>query len=141
MPRLALLNCAIGFLLLSIAACAGVFLSFYSTSAFLLDKSLLETWLYQLARSAHTHTSQFGVLHITFGLTLVFSPLTARFKIIQTILLGSGSIAMSALLLLRAYGGPTSSFDSLGLLIGAGVSGAIVTLLSHCFALVYKVLR
>ncbi len=141
MPRLAVLNCAIGFFLLSCAAFAGIFLSFASTNAFLFDKTFLASWLYQLARSAHNHTSQFGMLHIAFGLTLAYSPWSLRIKQLQTILLVLGSFAMSVLLLLRAYGGPRASFDGLGLLIGLGVMGALATLLSHCYGLVYKFLR
>lgn len=141
MPRLALLNITLGFFLLSVAACGGIFLSFYSTNAFLFDKSLMGTWLYHLARSAHTHTSQFGILHIAFGLSLAYSPWSQRFKQLQTLLLAMGSLAMSLLLLLRAYQGPRSSFDFVGLLIGAGAMGALATLLSHCYGLIYKLLR
>jgi hypothetical protein len=141
MPRLGIFNLALGFFLLSLALAGGTFLSFYSTNAFLMDKSLLGSWWFTLARSAHTHASQFGVLHVLFGLSLPYSPWSPRFKMLQTILLGSGSFAMSALLLLRGLGEASSSFDLLGLLIGLGVMGALATLASHCYGLGYKFFR
>jgi hypothetical protein len=141
MPRIAILNCAIGFFLLSLALCGGIFLSFASTQAFLFDKSLLTSWWFTLARSAHTHASQCGLLHIAFGLSLPYSPWGRRVKTLQTLLLAMGSVAMSLLLLLRAYQGESGSFSMLGLLIGGGIMAALATLASHCYGLVYKLLR
>src|SRR5689334_22015870 len=105
MPRIGLINCLIGFLAVFIAAAGGLFLSFDATRAFLHDKSVLSSWVYQLMSSAHGHTNLFGLLHIALGLTLPYTRLPSSLKWAETIGLALGTIAMSVLMLVRAYQG------------------------------------
>lgn len=141
MPRLALLNMALGFLILFLAASAGAFVSFDMTQAFLHDAKQLHSWQSTLLQSSHGHTNLFGILHILFGLTLPYSPLAARWKVLQTGGFALGVLAMGPLLMLRAYGGVSDSFDALGLTIGLGLSAALASLATHMAALFLKLLR
>ena len=138
MPRIAILNMAIGFLILFFAASAGSFVAFDLTEAFLKNKSLLGEWEATLLQSAHGHSNMFGMLHILFGLTLAYSPLASRWLRLQTVGLLLGSLAMGPGMMARAYGGPAESLDLLGCLIGAGLSASFVMLFTHSFALLYR---
>ncbi len=141
MPRLGILNMAIGFLVLFVAASAGAFVSFDMTQAYLHDLSQLDSWQSKLLQSAHGHSNLFGLLHVALGVTLPYSALPSRWKVLQTVGLALGVLAMGPLLMLRAYGGVSDSFDPLGLTIGLGLSAALCSLASHMAGLFYKLLR
>lgn len=141
MQRLGILNMAIGFMVLFLAAAAGAFVSFDMTQAFLHDTKQLYTWEATLLQSSHGHTNLFGMLHILLGLTLPYSPFAPRWKLLQTAGLLAGVLAMGPLLMLRAYGGISDSFDALGIAIGCGLSAALASIGSHMAALFYKLLR
>jgi hypothetical protein len=141
MSRLSILNMALGFLVLFFAACAGAFVSFDMTQAFLHDLKQLDTWEMTLLQSSHGHSNLFGILHIALGLTLPYSPLAFHWKKIQTIFLFGGVLAMGPGMIMRALAGPSESFDALGLSIGVGLSMALVSLGTHAAALFYKLMR
>jgi hypothetical protein len=141
MPRLNILNMAIGFTVLFFAACAGAFVSFDMTEAFLKDASLLHSWRATLEASAHGHTNLFAMLHILLGLTLSYSPLSQRMKALQTAGLFAGVIAMGPLMMIRASYGPSASLEGMGLMIGVLLSLALVTLATHAAALIYRFVK
>lgn len=141
MSRLSILNMALGFFVLFFAACAGAFVSFDMTQAFLHDLKQLDTWEMTLLQSSHGHSNLFGILHIALGLTLPYSPLALRWKQLQTVGLFGGVLAMGPGMIMRAFAGPSDSFDALGLTIGVGLSMALVSLGTHSAALFYKLMR
>ena len=141
MPRLGLFNMAVGFLVLFFAACAGAFVSFDLTEAFLKNTSLLHNWQMTLLSSAHGHSNLFGMLHILFGLTLSYSPLAPRYKALQTGGLFAGVIAMGPLMMIRSAWGPSESLEGIGLVIGLFLSCALATLASHAAALIYRLVK
>lgn len=141
MPRLGLLNMVIGFFTLFVAACAGAFISFDMTQFFLKDPAQLDSWQLTLMKSAHGHTNLFGILHIVFGLTLPYSPFPSKIKIAQTCGFFAGVLSMGPLMMIRAYLGPTDSLEGIGLLIGAGLSLALLALSSHAAGLLFKLTR
>jgi hypothetical protein len=141
MPKIGLINMLIGFCTLFIAASAGAFISFDLTQAFLKDPALLHVWEITLMKSAHGHTNLFGILHITLGLTLPYSPWPEKWKVAQTIGLFAGVIAMGPLMMIRAYLGPTDSFEPVGLFIGACLSLALLAIASHAAGLAFKIMK
>ncbi len=141
MSRLSILNMALGFFVLFFAACAGAFVAFDMTQAFLHDLKQLNTWEMTLLQSAHGHSNLFGILHIVLGLTLPYSPLTARWKHIQTLGLFGGVLAMGPGMIMRALAGPSEFFAALRLSIGVGLSMALVSIGTHAAALFYKLMR
>jgi hypothetical protein len=141
MSRLGLLNIALGFVILFFAACAGAFVSFDLTEAYLRDIAQLHTWRTVLLSSAHGHTNLFGMLHIALGLTLPYSPLTQKHKAWQTCGLLAGVVAMGPLLMIRSAWGPSESLEGIGLAIGALLSLALLTLGSHAAALLYRFVK
>lgn len=141
MARLGILNMALGFTILFLAAAAGAFISFDLTQAYLHDLSQLDSWQMTLLKSSHGHSNLFGMLHIALGLTLPYSPLSYRYKLAQTLSLAAGTLAMGPLMIVRAMSGPSDSFDVIGLTIGAGLSLALLALASQAAALFYKLLR
>ncbi len=141
MSRLSILNMALGFLVLFLAACGGAFVSFDITQAYLHDTTQLQTWQMDLMKSAHGHSNLFGLLHVALGLTLPYSPLALRWKKWQTLGLFAGVLAMGPGMMIRAFGGPSESFDTVGLSIGLGLSLALACLGTHAAALFYRLLR
>jgi hypothetical protein len=141
MSRLSILNMALGFLVLFFAACAGAFVAFDMTQAYLHDLEQLNTWQMTLLKSAHGHSNLFGLLHVALGLTLPFSPLPIFWKKVQTGCLFAGVLAMGPGMVARALAGPSESFDPLGLSIGLGLSLAFACLGTHTAALFYKLMR
>lgn len=141
MARIGILNMALGFAVLFLAASGGAFVSFDLTQAFLRDPAQLNSWQMTLLTSSHGHSNLFGLLHIAFGLTLAYSPLSPRLKVSQTLGLFAGVLAMGPGMIVRALGGPSDSFDLVGLSIGAGLSLSLASLGSHAAALFYKLLR
>ncbi len=141
MSRLSILNMAIGFIVIFFAACAGAFVSFDMTQAFLKDPSLLHSWQTTLLASAHGHSNLFGLLHIGLGLTFPYSPLPLKFKAWQTAGLFAGVVAMGPLMMVRASYGASDSLEGIGLVIGAFLSLSLLTLASHAAALVYRFVK
>ena len=141
MPRLAILNMTLGFFLITLAAAAGPFIAADMTKAFLYDAAQLSSWQITLHTSAHGHTNLFGMTHVLFGLTLPYSALSPRLKILQTIGLGAGSFAMAVLMTLRGGLGPVAGLDALEIATGVLLSAALAALLSHAAGLLVRVLR
>ncbi len=138
MPRLGILNFVIGFGVIFLAACAGSFIAFDMTEGFLSDPKILTSWQLALLKSSHGHSNLFGILHILYGLTLVYSPIPPKYKVLQTVGFTLGTLAMGPGMMARAYGGPSESLDVIGAMIGIGLSGAFLALISHCGALAYR---
>lgn len=141
MPRLSILNMAIGFLVLFLAACIGSFIAFDMTEGYLRDPEILSSWQLALQKSSHGHSNLFGILHILFGLTLPYSKLSLNLRKWQTLGLFSGTLAMGPGMLWRAQLGPSESVDLASILVGGGLSLALLTLASHFFGLIYKLLE
>jgi hypothetical protein len=141
MNRLGILNMFIGFVILFLAAAGGSFIAFEMTTGFLKDPQILESWRLTLQQSSHGHTNLFGMLHIMFGLTLPYSDLTLRWKTWQTWGLFLGSLAMGPGMMARALVGPTESTDLTGVLVGLGLSAALLVLVSHAGGLMAKLMR
>jgi len=141
MPRLAILNMAIGFFVVFVAASAGAFISLDITHAFLYDEESLHRWQLLLHRSAHGHTNLFGMLHILFGLTLPYSLCSQRIKIWQTAGLLLGCVAMGPGMILRGAAGPTAATDGLGIALGLLLSATLLAVASHALGLMLKFSR
>ncbi len=138
MARLGQLNMIIGFAVLFFAASAGSFIAFDITEGFLKDKAILDSWKLLLMRSAHGHTNLFALVHIAFGLTLPYSSLSSKIKALQTVGLGLGTLAMSILMMLRAWQGPTEEIDVIAIVTGGFLSASLCAIASHCYGLLYK---
>ena len=123
-PRLAIFNMMFGFLVLAVVAAAGAFIATDISDGYLRDKALLETWILLLSKSAHGHTNLFGLIHIALGLTLPYSTFSPRVKLLQTIGLALGTVAMGPIMLIRAYLGPVSGIDPTAALLGVMLSCA-----------------
>ena len=141
MPRLAIVNMMIGFILLTFAGLGGSFIANDLTQGFLKDAAQVHNWQMTLLSSAHGHTNLFGMLHIVFGLTLPYSALPSKVLRWQTVGLGTGSFAMAVLMVLRAGFGPSDKLEALELLTGAGLSLALIALASHAAGLGLKLLK
>lgn len=141
MNRVGVVNMLIGFVVLFLAAAAGSFIASDMTTGFLRDPELLTSWQTTLLTSSHGHTNLFAMIHILFGLTLPYSSLPVLWKKIQTIGLLSGTLAMGPGMMYRAYEGPTEAMDLSGLLVGLGLSTALITLISHGAGLYLHLLR
>lgn len=137
--RVSLMNMVIGFWLIFLSSSGGIFLAQYHLEAH-LDGEVMETlsWWMSLQRSAHGHTNLFGMLHILFGLTFPYSSLRSSTKILQSVCLGSGSLAMSALLLARSWQIPRGLYDPLGAVIGTCLSLSLVALVLQITGLTMK---
>ncbi len=141
MPRLGLLNMALGFMVLFFAACAGAFVAFDLTEAYLRNLDQLHSWRNVLLSSAHGHTNLFGILHILLGLTLAYSRLGSKWKLMQTIGLFAGVVAMGPLMMVRSAAGPSESYEGIGFVIGLFLSLALLSLASHAAALFYRLAK
>jgi hypothetical protein len=136
MPRLSIVNFFIGFLCLCLGASAGVFIATSKSAIYLVDGKFPVAWADLLKESAHGHFNLFALIHIALGLTLPYSKLQAKWKMLQTIGLGLGTLAMGPGLWLRAVAGPENSLMEYGL--GACLSLALLALVAHTFALAQK---
>jgi hypothetical protein len=141
MPRLSLLNFLVGFVAIFLSAASGAFIAFDTSEAFLKDPGLLDSWQMITQRSAHGHTNLFGILHICLGLTLPYSALPPKFKVIQTIGLGTGTFAMSILMIVRSYVGAAVTIDALDIAIGVCLSASLAALAAHCYGLGLRLAR
>jgi uncharacterized membrane protein len=138
MPKIAILNMLIGFSAIFIAASAGSFIALETTDAFTKDPNLLHTWYLLTAKSAHGHTSMFGLLHIAFGLTIPYSSLSNGFKKIQTSGLFMGTIAMSIMMVIKSLTQPQTDISVLEVSLGVFLSAALIALGTHCYGLYTK---
>jgi hypothetical protein len=141
MPRLGIFNMMFGFLALFLAAAAGPFLATEITSGYLRDKALLDTWTLLLQKSSHGHTNLFGLVHIAFGLTMPYSILPTRAKLLQTIGFGLGTVAMGVVMLVRAALGPVDGIDPTEIALGVMLSCALAALGTHALGLAGKLLQ
>lgn len=141
MSRVGLLNIVIGFGVLVFAAASGGFIAFDLTQGFLKDAKLLGSWQHILMQSSHGHTNLFAIIHILFGLTIPYARCPVPVQKLQTLGLSLGTFAMGPGMMIRAYVGPSSSLDPNGILIGCGLSFALIALLSHFCSLVYRYWR
>jgi hypothetical protein len=128
----------IGFLVLSLVAAAGSFIATDITVGYLRDQKSLETWRLLIAKSAHGHTNLFAMIHILFGLTMPYSPLSPRIKQLQTLGLFLGVLAMGPVMLMRGYVGPMERLDLVEVGLGTMLSCALLALLSHAAGLGMK---
>ena len=140
MPRLALLNLCFGFTLIVLSASAGAFIAVDLTHRF-LEGQTSARWLEVLLATSHGHTSLFGLLHISFGLTLPYSIFSNGSKKIQSAGLAMGAIAMGPMMMVRAFLGPTASTEWNGLAIGGLLSCALLALSAHAFGIALKALK
>ena len=138
MPRISLVNFAWGFFLIFVAACGGAFVALQATESFISNQTS-PAWESILQASSHGHTSLFGMIHILLGLTMPYAKASRRENLIKTIGLCAGSVAMGPLLLVRAALGPTLSTELNGLMIGAGLSCALVSILYHTIGLMRQI--
>ena len=141
MPRYGILNMAIGFAVLLLAAAGGSFVAFDLTEGFLKDPSILSSWQTALLQSAHGHTNMFGMIHILVGLTLPYTKLPPKWQLAETLGFLAGTLAMGPGMMLRAYGGPSDSLDITGLIVGTGLSLSMIALGLHSSALFKRLLR
>ncbi len=139
MPRLAIANMMIGFVILFLAACAGAFRAFDLTEAFIKDQELLGQWEMVLLNSAHGHTNMFAMIQILFGLTMPWSRLSLRWKQWQTFSITSGAFAMGPLMMIRASMGPEESTHPIAILIGVFLSLSLAAIATHGGGLAAKV--
>ena len=138
MSRIGLVNLSWGFLLIFMAACGGAFVAVQATNNFVAGVAT-PGWQSVLQASSHGHTSLFGIIHILLGLTLSYSQASSRENILKTVGLFAGSFAMGPLMLIRAALGPTVSTEVNGMLIGVGLSCALVAILYHAIGLMRRV--
>lgn len=129
------MNLIVGFGLVIFAAFMGSFLAWSSADYIQHAPELLDSWQYILLRSAHGHTSLFGILHVLFGLSLTYSALEARVKKLQSLGLFSGSLSMAVLMTIRSVLTEPSSIDLLGFLVGLLLSLAALSLVSHLYGI------
>ncbi|MBM4250519.1 MAG: hypothetical protein FJ146_00935 [Deltaproteobacteria bacterium] len=136
MPRISLVNFAIGFWTLFIAAASGAFIATDLTASYVAEQAINPTWNTVLLSSAHGHTNLFGLLHIAFGLTLPYSRLGPRWQVLQSAGLSCGILAMGPGMFIRSLYPPVADgTDSIGLVLGLLLSAALATLFSHAAAL------
>ena len=141
MPRISILNFLLGYLFIFLSASGGFFLSEEYTMAHLQGGDDLQSWWLQIAASAHGHTNLFGMLHILLGLTIPYSFKSRKIRVLKTVGLFLGSLAMSFLLYFRAYQKPTLGYDFIGILIGVCLSGALFSIGLQIFGLILKLRR
>ncbi|SMF72915.1 hypothetical protein [Pseudobacteriovorax antillogorgiicola] len=141
MSRVGLVNMVIGFGVLFFAAASGSFIAFDLTEGYLRDNTLLDSWQSVLMQSSHGHTNLFASIHILMGLTLPYTRLPFSWQWVQTFCFFCGTMAMGPGMMARAYAGPTDTLDPTGILVGVGLSLALLALLSHFAALSFRLVR
>ncbi|MEZ4741345.1 MAG: hypothetical protein R3B45_02680 [Bdellovibrionota bacterium] len=141
MERVALTNLFIGFCAIFLAACAGSFLALDITEGFIKNKDILSSWQMINLKSAHGHTNLFGLCHIALGLTMPWSKLNQKIKKLQTIGLSMGTVAMSVLLSIQAFLGPSEDLTLLKITLGLFLSAALVSIALQCYGLYVRLRR
>jgi hypothetical protein len=140
MRRLAILNMALGFTLIVIAASGGAFVALRATEDY-LHQVVKTSWAALLQASSHGHTNLFGILHVVLGLTFPYSKSTPLLDVLKTVGLFCGSFAMGPLLLLRAASDPPVTLDAVGVVIGLCLSLALAAIIAHAFGLFAKLME
>ena len=136
MSKLATINIIIGFLAILIAACSGFFLATIAGTAIQSNNSqYLNSLIFTLQKSAHTHTNMFGYLHIMFALTLRYSKLELKTKYRQTIGLLLGTLSMSFIMILRANFF-TNQTNFLEIISAVLLSFSLLSLLTHIYGVI-----
>ena len=138
MSQVSLWNILIGFFVVFLAACAGVFLADNMTSHYVYQSSEVLSWEQVIVKSAHSHTNSFGMLHILLGLTLPYSRVSLTVKVLQTIAFGLGTVAMSVLMMIKSQYPAVMGYDGLGALIGLCLSATLIGISSHCYGLALR---
>ena len=139
MSRLGQLHMITGFWLIFIASCGGFFVADDHQKSLMQQRpgDLLAWWML-LQSSAHGHTNLFGMLHILTGLTLPYSELSNGWKNLQFVGLAMGSFAMSVLMLVRSWRLPKPGVDSLGVVMGGMLAGALIAIILHIVGLTIR---
>jgi hypothetical protein len=138
MSKVSLLNIIIGFVVIFVSASAGSFIVQDLTDGFLKDPSILTSWQTTILTSAHGHTNLFGMLHILMGLTFPYSVMSRFIKTLQTFGLFLGTLAMGPGMMLNAARGPSEMITLTTVLIGLGLSLALISIAIHCLGLLMK---
>ena len=141
MARVALWNIFVGFVVVFISASAGAFIAQDITQNVISGTDGINTWFAILSRSAHGHFNLFGFLHILMGLSLSYSLLSEKSKILQSVFLSMGTLAMGPVLLIKAYTEPTRELDALSYMIGAMLSLALLSIAMHIYGLGLKIIK
>lgn len=138
MNRIGQINMIIGFVIIFIAAAGGSFLAQDITNSFVRDQEHLNSWELTLLTSAHGHTNLFGFLHILYGLTIPYSAMSKKFKNLQTCGIFAGSLSMSLGMFFNAIYGPNEGIGFLSILLGTGLSLALIAIGTHAIGLFLK---
>lgn len=141
MSRLSLFNILFGFTIILFASCWGAFLSREASYALVENKELLNRWFFVIQKSAHSHSNQFAQIQILFGLTLSFSQIDPKYKLLQTIALVLGTFSMSILMFFKSLQAPSHSIDSLQIIMAMTLGLWLLGIASHCFGLAQKLFK
>lgn len=141
MPRIAVANMALGFLILFFAAAAGALVAWDITDAWLYNKEHVGSWALMLQKSAHGHTNLFGILHICLGLTMPYAACGPKVRLLQTVGLACGSFAMGPLMVIRSWQGPTEKLDLSSAVTGLLLSFALLAIALQAGALVRRLMN
>jgi len=141
MSKVSLINVLIGWIGLVISAFAGVFIASDLSTEFINHSQMSETWKSVIIQSSHGHSNMFSMIHILFGLSLSYSVYTNRTKIIQTIFLFMGIVAMGPLMYLRSNIKPTPELGLVEVSIGVCLSLSLLSMCSHCIGIASKIFK
>ncbi len=141
MSKVSLINVLIGWVGLVISAFAGVFIASDLSTEFINHSQMSETWKSVIIQSSHGHSNMFSMIHILFGLSLSYSVYSSRIKLIQTILLFMGLIAMGPLMYLRSNIKPTPDLGLVEVSIGICLSLSLLSMCSHCMGIASKLFK
>lgn len=142
MPRIAIVNMLIGFILIFVSSLSGFFVAYNLGEGFKHDPASLNSWQMIVMAASHGHTSLYGMLHVFLGLTIPYSVLSSRVKVAQTFGVLVGAFSMSVLMMLRMGRLPQATTeDYLGFLIASGLMLSLGALFLHCIGLAFKLSR
>ena len=141
MSKVSLINILTGWIGMVMSAFAGVFLATDISTEFINHSEMSETWNQVILQSAHGHFNMFSMIHILFGLTLAYSPLSDRVKVVQTIFLSGGLIGMGPLMYIRSNIKPTPELGLVEASIGIALSMALLAMCLHSYAIATKLLK
>lgn len=135
MPRIAQWNLFFGFLIICLAAAAGALVANDMSNEFINSiesgRSPSRDWMATLQGSAHGHSNLFGMLHITLGLTMPHVRQSHRSRLLITLGLTLGTIAMGPLMIWRSFLPPVRHLESNGILIAIFLCLALISLTIH----------
>lgn len=142
MSKLAKINICLGFWILFFSSLSGAFVATYLEEMLTqYEMQQISNWQLTLIRSAHGHSSLFGMLHILFGLTFSIASHSNRIENWLTMGLLSGSFSMAILLSLRSFQLEQSMMSGLGVLNGLLLSFALIAILVHALGLTKKIIE